>query len=229
MVIADYSISTILNDLRRELFIKDLWNLTRNVLVLVEFGTPFGLECINNAKKIILRTNKKCLPEDAANVIAPDPHNATVHSKFLEYYIFEKIISISNCQISSHKLLPTNNHTRAAYCYLIVVRGEYPKSSPRIRDLIERSILDKSPCLLSNIDDSEIALASFSWPRILDVTKRKSTDITLKLSTPQGEITHLDLSKKEGHDPAVLFLAHFSRKGGLWPLPSTLAKYATQK
>lgn len=219
LVVCGYTLSTNLNDLRRELIAEAAWNLTKKILIFVEFGTPHGVKCINRAKEIIVRKNKNRSPEDTANVIAPDPHGVVLSSLNPEFYIFERRVAVPTTLKKPFALLTSKHYSIVKYSYLVIIRGNPPNNADRVNHLVKRSILDENMSLLSSVTDTELADASFTWPRILYTNVVRPSNIILKLSCISADCVDLQIAKnEESYSRAAALLARSSRPGGLWPL-----------
>lgn len=194
--------------------------MTKNVLVFVDFGTPFGLECLNRAKEIVLRDNKKAAYAREAFPIAPEPHKLISNEVNPEFLIFQRKVGYNKQFIKSMKLV--NSHNEFFYTYLIIVRTLPTGNFDYINNLIRESIESNNPALLSTISNEDLASAFITWPRILNVSTLKPTSIYLTLCNTNGSISTHHVSHKYDISPSVILLARSAKKGGLWPIPNAL-------
>ncbi|XP_076448780.1 ribosome assembly protein METTL17, mitochondrial-like [Babylonia areolata] len=139
MVVSAYTLLEQPDQERRLQLVDDLWQMTNDVLVLVENGTTAGFSTIYEARDRLLQASDKA--EDDSQkcyVFAPCPHDAAC-PKMAE----KKQPCFSQVP---YKPLP-QNHTRASktvarYSYIIMRKGKRPEGSdwPRvIQDTVKAS------------------------------------------------------------------------------------------
>ncbi|KAI9143549.1 mitochondrial small ribosomal subunit Rsm22-domain-containing protein [Paraphysoderma sedebokerense] len=76
MVVSAFTLSELQNDSIRNSTIDNLWNMTQDVLVLIDRGTPSGYHHILHARERILKKSKSENDTSGANVLAPCLHSS---------------------------------------------------------------------------------------------------------------------------------------------------------
>ena len=74
-----FTLSEIPSEIVRKSFIKSLWDATKDVLILVERGNPFGSDLINEAREHIIKI------QEPLHILAPCPHEKTCPMKWCHF------------------------------------------------------------------------------------------------------------------------------------------------
>jgi len=205
VVIAAYSLNELPGIDVRNRMIKSLWNKAKNILIIIEPGTPLGFKNILDCRQTILDMTK---PEEKGYVLAPCPHDGacgllgtTSWCHFEQRMATTKAIRLSKLAFKNEK-----------FSYVILKRGERPK----------RAVVQDSNIIKENIEVKEEKINNVSleedanhWPRIIRPPRKKPRHVLLDLCLPDKNVVTKLIPHSVG--PTQFRLAKKSEWGDLWP------------
>ncbi|KAF5478027.1 hypothetical protein F2P56_004620 [Juglans regia] len=147
LVIASYVLGEIPSLKDRITVVRQLWDLTQDVLVLVEPGTPQGYNIISQMRSHILwMENRKCRKSKAANIaskdlvvaqkssafiVAPCPHDGPCPlAKTSKYCHFVQRLERTSSQRAYKRSKgepPLRGFEDEKFCFVVIRRGQRPR------------------------------------------------------------------------------------------------------
>ncbi|KAL1918816.1 uncharacterized protein VTP21DRAFT_2838 [Calcarisporiella thermophila] len=185
LVISSFTLGEIPTTSAQNSTLDALWNLTGDVLILIDRGTPAGFNKIVTARDYILRKAEKANAfeekEDEntevsdAHVIAPCPHDRPcpmMNSK--EWCHFSQKVQRPDFTMrTKHSKI---NFEDAKYSYVILRRGTRPQ-----------------PNALSDMQTS-----SYSWPRLVFPPLKRNKHVVMDTCSQSGNIERMVIPKSQG-------------------------------
>ncbi|RIA88444.1 mitochondrial small ribosomal subunit Rsm22-domain-containing protein [Glomus cerebriforme] len=196
LVISAFTLNELPNDNIRETILESLWDRTKDLLVLIENGTPAGFKIIAEARKRILNINKqqsnevesitdnledetKNSIEYGAHVVAPCPHDGTCPLlKSRNWCHFSQRINRPSYLMQT-KNVKNDNFEDSKYCYVILRKGQRPK--------LPTEVTDKS---FLNVDNKrDLTVDAYNWSRLVMPPLKRSGHVVLDYCSKTGKIT----------------------------------------
>lgn len=133
LVVASYALGELLTPSERITVVRQLWNLTAEVLVLIEPGTPLGSRTVREMRAHILQMEKKRLRregEGGAFVVTPCPHDGQCPmDKTSNWCHFVQRLERTNSQRVSKrhsKPTPLRAYEDEKFSFVVLRRGSRP-------------------------------------------------------------------------------------------------------
>jgi ribosomal protein RSM22 (predicted rRNA methylase) len=200
LTVAAFSLGDLPDDGVRKMTINALWEQTKDVLVLVERGTPEGSRIISSARNLIL-SNEGYLDMDGGTVdpssrrselhiVAPCPHERKC-PMLGSWCHFSQRVEMSKFQMEVHHV--GKGFVDQKFSYLVIRRG------PR-------------PTLATEPEER-----SFSWPRLIRRPLKRNGHIINDLCDVDGTFKRVIVPRSQGKQ--IYYDARKSKWGDLWPHP----------
>lgn len=122
LVISSFTLNEILDEELRKLTLNNLWNMTRDFLVLIDRGTPEGSRLIIEARDFIIGQVK-----ENVQVVAPCPHSLECPMKG-SWCHFSQRLQLPTRQIQLMKY--KRNITDSRFSYVILRRKDTTTTTP---------------------------------------------------------------------------------------------------
>ncbi|KAI8929818.1 mitochondrial small ribosomal subunit Rsm22-domain-containing protein [Entophlyctis helioformis] len=211
LIVAAFSLSEMPTDVIRAAAIRALWSQTRDMLVLVDRGTPAGFRMIAEARQQILDLETQegeSVPN--AHVVGPCSHDKTCpllsHSQWCH---FSQRVHRGPVM---RNLTPKNNqdHEDVKFSYVILRRGQRPLSasvaattpSAASRDFVtelpEWALDNKLKSEMLAVRQTELQPLLLGLPRAVAPPIKGKQHILLDLCTNQGQIKRVVVAKSHG-------------------------------
>lgn len=199
---AAFSLGDLPDDGVRRMTVDALWEQTKDVLVLVERGTPEGSRIIANARRQIL-AKEGYLSEDGEtldplhrkselHIVAPCPHEKRC-PMLGSWCHFSQRIEATRFQLEMQKIPP--GFVDQKFSYLVLRRGPRPV-------LREEATLQER---------------SFHWPRLIRRPIKRAGHIINDYCDVDSTFKRVIVPRSQGKE--VFFDARKSKWGDLWPHP----------
>jgi ribosomal protein RSM22 (predicted rRNA methylase) len=218
LVVAAYALGELPSRIAQQAAVRRLWAHTRDVLVIVEPGTPKAAAVVRAARQDVLdvaaragRTRVKAAQRSLAastdaspgggevgwsddtdvHVVAPCAHEGRCPMADTSSWChFVQRVQRTAAQRLSKGVANIWSHQDERFSYVILRRGARPTLPPRL--LVAPG--SSAPVPAEGGDASETAmaeaaaLASAGWPRVVRPPRRRSRHVVLDLCTPAGEL-----------------------------------------
>lgn len=219
LTMAAFSLGDLPDDGVRRSTVAALWDQTRDILVLVERGTPEGSRIISNARTQLLslagyldaqgetreppsspgHVQKTTSINTPLHIVAPCPHERKC-PMLGSWCHFAHRIELNALQ---QELNPSGRgFVDQKFSYLVVRRGP-------------RAILDSA--LSSSSSSSFAPEQSFSWPRLIRRPLKRPGHIINDVCSPKGSFERIIVPKSQGKQ--IYYDARKCKWGDLWPHP----------
>ena len=202
LTVAAFSLSDLPDDGVRKMTVDALWDQTKDVLVLVERGTPEGSRIIANARKQILsnegyvdaqgETIRPSNRKSDLHIVAPCPHEKKC-PMLGSWCHFSHRIEATPFQLEMRKIGP--GFVDQKFSYLVVRRGPRPGHDA----------------------NSTLAAQSFQWPRLIRRPIKRAGHIINDYCDVDSTFKRVTVPRSQGKE--IFFDARKSKWGDLWPHP----------
>lgn len=197
LVVSAFTLSEIASERERLAVLKSLWKGTKDVLILIDRGTPAGFRELAKAREFLLNEDK-----DGIHIVAPCPHDGKC-PLYGSHDWCHFTQTVQRPDYVRHTKHSTKNEEDAKYSYVILRRGPRP-SSMQINTATEP-------------DDIKLSQAAYSWSRIVYPPLKRPRHITLDVCAGSGSLERFTVAKSKGKTEYTD--ARKSRWGDLYPHP----------
>lgn len=201
LTVAAFSLGDLPDDGVIKTTVNLLWEKTRDILILIERGTPGGSRVLANARRQIL-TKEGYLDADGEpldqqhwsnqlHIVAPCPHERKC-PMVDSWCHFAHRIELNKFQHEVNHL--GRGFVDQKFCYLVIRRG--PRPDPQQGDLIAQS---------------------YHWPRLIRRPLKRTGHIINDLCHADGAFRRTIVPKSQGKQ--IYYDARKGKWGDLWPHP----------
>ncbi|KAI9229601.1 MAG: mitochondrial small ribosomal subunit Rsm22-domain-containing protein, partial [Piptocephalis tieghemiana] len=192
LVIASYVLGEMVDASAREATLKELWNRTGDVLVLVERGTPEGFRILESMRSTLLALENGKGEEGGerkgAHIVGPCPHERTCPmAGTTKWCHFPQRVQRPRFTMRAKEGSRHNSEDRK-YSYLILRRGARPGRA-----------------------------RSWAWPRLIDPPLKRDGHVLIDACVSDGTLERMTIPRSQGKIP--YYDARKSRWGDLFPHP----------
>ncbi|KAI9302924.1 mitochondrial small ribosomal subunit Rsm22-domain-containing protein [Cunninghamella echinulata] len=180
LVVSAFTLGEITSLALQQSTVKDLWDQTGDVLVLVERGTPVGFSTIARARQWILDYEKEDI-----HVVAPCPHDKPCPLMYSSQANVEKFWCHFSQRVQRPPFLMKTKHSKyntedSKYSYVIFRRK--PRPSTESIDAASSSIEEKA----------------YTWPRLIQPPLKKNKHVVMDVCSTSGTIQRMVIPKSQG-------------------------------
>lgn len=212
---AAFALADLPDDGVRKHTVNALWAQTKDILVLVDRGTPEGSRVIANARQQILTqagylnaeggTIQDGFRSDASSslhIVAPCPHEKKC-PMLGSWCHFAQRIQVTSFQQETHNI--GKGFVDQKFSYLVLKRGPRPpQESP-----------NSSPPRDEEGDATAFITASHHWPRLIRRPLKRQGHVVNDYCDPDGSFKRIVVPKSQGRQ--IYYDARKCRWGDLWP------------
>ncbi|TPX72656.1 hypothetical protein SpCBS45565_g00227 [Spizellomyces sp. 'palustris'] len=210
LVICAYTLSDITLS-QHEQTVEALWEHTRDILVLVDRGTPEGFNMIARARAQILGLGN-------AHVVAPCPHDGECpmlgHDSWCH---FSQRVQRNRYMMGTKGA--KQNHEDAKFSYVVLRRGARPNAKRHID--AQRNAQTHAQTNAQQDDqglNTDMHTAAYAWPRIIAPPLKRDGHVILDWCGPSGHLERATVTKSKG-GKMQYYEARKSHWGDVWPHP----------
>ena len=234
LVTCSYVLSEQRSDSGRAALVRKLWNMTADVLVIIEPGTPKGFLNVAAARQLILDENA-----GEVHVVAPCPHDGVcplVGSKSWCHFVQRSYRPATQRAVKKSARL---DYEDEKFSFVVLRRGPSPRTTGVIAEqpIPAGDVPSASVAADSDGDDdvsdaadgpddegdeaednrmrAEDAVASFSWARMIRRPLLKTRHVIVDVCTPAGDVRRQTIGKASGRDAGYRH-ARTASWGDLW-------------
>lgn len=200
LTVAAFSLGDLPDDGVRKMTVNALWEQTRDILVLIDRGTPEGSRVIANARRQIL-SQEGYLDENGEaidgssrkselHIVAPCPHEQKC-PMVGSWCHFSQRIEVSKFQTETHPI--GKGFVDQKFSYLVLRRGSRPALAK----------------------DSSLSEKSFHWPRLIRRPLKRQGHIVNDICATDSTFKRLIVPRSQGKQ--IYYDARKSKWGDLWP------------
>ena len=246
LVVAAYALGELPSRAAQQAAVRRLWAHTRDVLVIVEPGTPKAAALVRTARQDVLdsaaragRTRAKAAQRSLAasidaspgggdgegedpsvHVVAPCAHEHRCPMEDSSSWChFVQRVQRTAAQRLSKGGANIWSHQDERFSYAILRRGPRPQAAPRL--LAPPGSAPEHADAGSTAMAEASALAAAGWPRVVRPPRRRTRHVVLDLCTPAGELEQRTVAAS--HHAALgegsTELLRGLRWGDCWPHP----------
>ncbi|CAO3645643.1 unnamed protein product [Cunninghamella blakesleeana] len=180
LVVSAFTLGEISSLALQESTVKDLWDQTGDILVLIERGTPVGFSTIARARQWILDYEKKDI-----HVVAPCPHDKPCPLMYSPQANIQKFWCHFSQRVQRPPFLMKTKHSKhniedSKYSYVILRR----KPRPSIEKI--------------NLETSTMEEKSYTWPRLIQPPMKKNKHVVMDVCSISGTIERMVIPKSQG-------------------------------
>ncbi|KAJ1919353.1 37S ribosomal protein S22 [Mycoemilia scoparia] len=226
LVVCAFSLSELPSDNIRKSTIQNLWAHTKDTLVIVDRGTPQGAKIVMEARNWILEHSKPESTNGEASVHTVAPYSHDMPCPFLNTkewsHYSQRVQRPTFTMKTKHS---KSNREDLKYSYVILRRGSRPQQSattgnpPSTVDISEStqgtSTSTDQQDKDSNNNLEQLALASYSWPRVISPALKRSGHVIVEVCTDKGRLERRIFTKS--HNPQAYRDARKVAWGDLFP------------
>ncbi|KAI7880515.1 Rsm22-domain-containing protein [Lichtheimia hyalospora FSU 10163] len=177
LVISAFTLGDIPSAALQKSIVRQLWDMTGNVLVLIDRGTPIGFSNIARARQYVLDTN------DSVHVVAPCPHDKPCPLLYSPDAKPDRLWCHFSQRVQRPQFLMKTKHSKsnaedAKYSYVVLRRGERPKAT-----------------------EGDHASEAYTWSRLVQAPMKKQGHVIMDVCTNEGEIQRMVVPKSQGKVP----------------------------
>ncbi|KAI8887502.1 Rsm22-domain-containing protein [Backusella circina FSU 941] len=179
LVISAFTLGDVASEALQKSTIEQLWEQTKDVLVLIDRGTPIGFSHIARARQWVLD-----LAGTNGHVVAPCPHDKLCPLLFSPEAKPDENWCHFSQRVQRPPFLMKTKHSKfnsedAKYSYVILRKGPRP-------------VID---------NESNIAQQAYQWPRLIQPPLKKNGHVVMDVCASQGEIQRMVIPKSQGKLP----------------------------
>ncbi len=214
LTVAAFALADLPDDGVRKHTVNALWAQTKDILVLVDRGTPEGSRVIANARRQIL-TQAGYLDAEGGTVqdapshgdaggslhiVSPCPHERRC-PMLGSWCHFAQRIQVTPFQQETHSI--GKGFVDQKFSYLVLMRGPRPTKEPH------------SPAHDEGEDTTALINASHHWPRLIRRPLKRQEHVVNDYCDPDGSFKRIVVPKSQGKQ--IYYDARKCRWGDLWP------------
>ncbi|RKP12176.1 mitochondrial small ribosomal subunit Rsm22-domain-containing protein, partial [Piptocephalis cylindrospora] len=203
LVVASYVLGDLVDDQTRVKTLRELWDRTGEVLVLIERGTPEGFRALESMRSTLLGSRT------GAHILGPCPHEGTCPmAGTTKWCHFPQRVQRPPFTMQA-KGGSRKNWEDRKYSYLILRRGARPGSAhpPKAEEVrLGQGGLEGGKALWD---------ASWAWPRVIDAPMKRDGHVLLDTCVRDGHLERIIIPKSQGKVP--YYDARKTRWGDLFP------------
>ncbi|KAI8353357.1 mitochondrial small ribosomal subunit Rsm22-domain-containing protein [Blakeslea trispora] len=193
LVVSAFTLGDISSTALLKSTVEQLWAQTKDVLVLIDRGTPIGFSNIARARQWILDS------ESEAHVVAPCSHEKPCPMLSSPQAKPDHFWCHFSQRVQRPPFLMKTKHSKAntedsKYAYVILRRGVRPSQSDTIQD------------------------QAYAWPRLIQPALKKNGHVVMDVCSREGEIQRMTIPRSQGKIPYRD--ARKAMWGDLFPHPS---------
>ncbi|KAI8087978.1 mitochondrial small ribosomal subunit Rsm22-domain-containing protein [Gilbertella persicaria] len=177
LVVSAFTLGDIASTALMKSTVEQLWAQTKDVLVLIDRGTPIGFSNIARARQWILDAEKSNV-----HVVAPCSHDKPCPLLFSPQAKPDDIWCHFSQRVQRPAFLMKTKHSKfntedSKYAYVILRRGSRPSLTNTIQE------------------------QAYQWPRLIQPPLKKNGHVVMDVCSTQGEIQRMTIPKSQGKIP----------------------------
>ncbi|KAJ1964988.1 37S ribosomal protein S22 [Dipsacomyces acuminosporus] len=221
LVVSTFTLSELPSDDVRKTTVETLWNHTKDILVLVDRGTPDAARMIAEAREQLLELGAK--EDSGIHTLAPIPNDLPDPTKdSMSWIHFSQRVQRPNyTMLTKHA---KSNLEDLKYSYVIMRRGSRPtvsepfapsSSEPVALDVAQQNPEKYLPNGMERKSKERLSLESCSWPRVILPPIKRKGHVLIDVCTVEGKVERWTFTKS--HSKQAYRDARKANWGDLFP------------